>query len=163
MSGKDSGGGVIIGVIHPPETPGALPLFTILKRGSYEDEYQRPDEECHHGAFVLDERWQTVKCGLCGAKVEPFAALMTFGEWYEKLRAKQSELTWDRIDSLRKTLRAIRDRVALTDEDRREISNAINYTGKETTIENLSALLDRMQGKIDEARSERRAKRRAAR
>lgn len=142
----------IIGEIAPePEAP-PRPLFTILRN----DKPWEPLPGCKHGAFQLNTQWLTVTCGECGEKVEPFAVIMAYAEWWEKMEARSRRLEWQHVDVLREQLRAIKDRVALNDADRAEIRRARHYTSKDTTVENLTALLHRLTSKIRDAKTSRR-------
>ena len=70
----------IVGTIRPsPDGDG--PVFEIVRKDRTDGEV-RP---CEHGRFKLDERWGTVTCGKCKGRVDPFAALLRFAEWFEAL------------------------------------------------------------------------------
>lgn len=140
---------LIVGEIAPQPEQGPRPLFVIHRN-------DRPWEPalpgCAHGSFRLNTEWLTVTCGECGEKIEPFAALMVYATCHEKMVKMSKDLEWQRIGVLRERLRAIQDRVALDRGDRMEIRNACMRTGKDTTVENLTALLDRLADKIRAAK-----------
>ena len=76
--------GGIVGTIRP-SPDGDSPVFEIVRKDRT-DEDVRP---CEHSAFKLDERWGTVACGKCKERVDPFAALLRFAEWWEALEHRR--------------------------------------------------------------------------
>lgn len=144
----------VIGSIDLAPEPGERPLFTILRN----DKPWEPLPGCAHGSFELNTEWLTITCGKCREKIEPFAVLMAYATWYEKIEARSRSLERQHIGFLREQLGALRERVALSDADREEIRRARHTTSKDTTVEKLTALLRRLNDKLRDAKlSKRRA------
>jgi hypothetical protein len=133
---EDGDGGAIVGMIRPDPKGGNAPLFRVIRKRD-NPEYQHhevPDAEapdvrpCAHPRFILDERWMTVTCGECKAKIEPFAAIMVYADWWErhKQQAMMAQMAERRLYIAE--LRRLSRLRGLTDDERKEVRAAIdNY------------------------------------
>src|SRR5690606_11972783 len=89
---------VIVGEIQPGRE-GEAPTFKII-RHEWEPLATDPNvRPCEHGQFVLDPKWATVTCGKCQGRVDPFAALLLFAEWYDTLKRR-----WERAEEAERRL-----------------------------------------------------------
>lgn len=79
--------GEIVGRITPSGEDGEPPLFEKIPR-----HFRRDPEECQHSGFKLDEKWGTVECGKCGARLDPFSVLLQYADWWDYfIREKRSK------------------------------------------------------------------------
>jgi hypothetical protein len=120
--------GEIVGQIRPGFDGGA-PLFKIIRRrdvltgyGSEGNENVRP---CDHASFILDEKFATVTCGECKTQVDAFSVLMWYAEWGEKWKMHRLMSERAEKDVYVALLRQMSKRVALTDDERKEVKTAI--------------------------------------
>lgn len=147
-AGNGGGGreGFVMAVIIPgPE--GESPTFKIL-RDHQRDENIRP---CDHRSFVLDEKWMTVTCGECGDRVDAFAALMKYADWWQKMESRRAQMEEAEKNMLRESLRRLSRLRAATEEERDEIARVIGWAGDSKPV----AELREVERRIDRAIRER--------
>jgi hypothetical protein len=69
-----------------PDPKGGKPLFQVMRGyhayGSDEMAGVRP---CAHPSYILDPDWMTVTCGECKERLEPFAVLIKYSEWWSEM------------------------------------------------------------------------------
>ncbi|HET7322652.1 MAG TPA: hypothetical protein VFI96_09175 [Longimicrobiaceae bacterium] len=74
---------------------------------------------------MLDDKWNTVTCARCGEKLDPYAALRSYADWWSELELKQTMADRATKDLYAETLRKLARRRAATDEEREEIKNLV--------------------------------------
>lgn len=112
--------GQVIGTIEPAAEPGEPPLFRIIRE--YERQPSEPSE-CDHPAFTLDEKWATVTCSKCNERLDPFAVLRNYANWWERIENRRQmyvethkKLIVDELRRLRRSVSATDEHVARVDE-----------------------------------------------
>jgi hypothetical protein len=154
--GVSGDSGRIVGVIHQAKADDEKPEFTIVRRDLYPGQNER---KCEHGKFILDEQWATVECGLCGERVEPFAALMSLATHWQRIeqaryRAIEAEKATHRAEL--KRLSRLRD---ATDEEKAEIQRLAGW-GFGGTVKDLREATSRIGRAISTRKMAKRKQRR---
>lgn len=119
--------GELVGAIRPAPD-GGEPVFRVVRRDGFpglgpQDENVRP---CDHRRFTLDEKWSTVTCRDCKTQIDAFAALMQHALYWESIRREieRNEHAERGLHVAR--LHRIKDRRALTVEERNEVLATIS-------------------------------------
>jgi hypothetical protein len=151
--------GIVVGEIHlAPD--GKTPLFRRIRHdyeaGTETGKVARP---CDHGAFLLDEKWSSVTCGLCRKEVPAFDALMTLVAHWDRLKSDAAHRERATADLHRAELRRLARLRIFDDAERAEIAKAIKDF--RATARQLADVADRFGGLEDERRAARRRERRA--
>lgn len=122
-----------------PPTP-VIQLFA--GRGTTPPPNVRP---CEHHAVTLDEEMMTATCQKCGERVEPFAVLLRYAREFERHRNNWRTTQNAHRQLLVAELREMRERRALTSEERAEVeeamrSGSVGYYDPERIVQQLAAL-----------------------
>lgn len=144
----------IVGQIEPGKD-GDRATFKIIRNLG-------PDRErsgCEHGRFVLDERWATVTCGQCNERVDPFAALMRFAEWWQELQRHRRSMEEAEKRLLGESLRRLRRLRDITDTEKQEVDAMLDHWWQATT-DAARSLERRVSAAISERKWEKRRRRR---
>lgn len=123
--------------------------FEVVRSSRYDD------TKCQHRKFILDTRWNTVECGHCGERVDPFAALLTYAEWEREWRnterAQREAAKKLLVENLRR-LRRLRD---VRPGEVEQINAALDKSWK-LSIEELREIERPIEYAIEERRREKR-------
>lgn len=84
---------------------------------------------CDHHSFILDDKWNTVTCSECKAKVDPYSALRAYASWYEKLQRKRENAEHAEWSLLAKSIREMLKRRCFTDEERETMKRQTHLYG----------------------------------
>lgn len=141
-------------VVDAEGSPGS-PVFTTKSRYNAE-------QECQHKEYELDAKWQTVHCATCGVRLEPFAVLQRYEEFVVQIQRMHQHAVAAEQSALAEQLRAIRNRVALNEADRKRIDEAIGWSAARNHEPGaLRRLLREMEDKVFRAQMDRRVAKRS--
>jgi hypothetical protein len=150
--------GELVGAIRPG--PDGEPTFRIVRREArmYTEREAENVRPCEHHAFILDEKFATVTCGECKSKIDAFAALMLYAEWFERLKHKQYHAESAEKQLYVSLIRQQAKRQALTDDERAEIGEwlRLHYRASLTDTK-------KFQSRFEKVLAERRGVKRHAR
>jgi hypothetical protein len=136
----------IAGEIIPQ--PGAdKPLFTVFRRdypaGLLQDAEAQLIRPCEHGAFKLDDRWHTVRCGRCKEPVDAYAALRSIAEQWEQMERRHARMEEAERRLLLEALRRFHRLRGTSEANRAAIAAALaNYRA---TLDDLRTLARRVE------------------
>lgn len=125
MSENDDGPRItpkVAGRIEPDGHGGRR--FTIVGRRSGEapPANVRP---CPHPRFILDDEWNTVTCGKCGERLDPYAALRSYADWWSEFEFRRTMAESASKDLYADLLRQLARRRGATEAEREEIRELV--------------------------------------
>ncbi|MEE8551444.1 MAG: hypothetical protein V3T08_09365 [Gemmatimonadota bacterium] len=151
--------GEVVGKIVGPQSEDDPATFKVVPA------YQRDTSACEHNHYWLDEKWRIVRCRDCDEPVDPFAILIRRAEWerswehrargFETYRRKMLVEAARRLTRLRDT----------HDGEIEELKSAVERSCTEggkwgITTDEIAVIVRRIEGAVDDRRSEKRQVRR---
>lgn len=142
-----------------PDVRGGAPQFVILRRD--EARYRTDDElagvrPCDHPRFILDAKWNTVTCGKCKERLDPFAALLRYAEIQERLDLHRELHNQAAVRNYVAIIRREMRRVTITPEERAEAEAIIRRHTYGSDVEPVKACADKLEKANRERRHDRR-------
>lgn len=151
-----------IGAAILGEILGNIPddLFRVVERGPLFLHDPRNDgvRPCDHRKYVLDDELVVVRCADCKERLEPYAVLRRYAEWFDDLKRMRDNAQHSRWHATGQRIRNMLDRSCFTEAERDDYRRRTHLYGK-GALEEIQRIEKEVEDRVNAARQQRASRR----